>query len=77
MQCSLCQRTNSHQLGCPYYPEPKPLYYCSLCNQGIFDEEEYVQNDDGDYSHLDCFDNMKSFADWLGYCVRKMDYGEE
>lgn len=37
---------------CPYFIlKKKTNYYCSICGDGIYDGEEYIKNDVGDYAH--------------------------
>ena len=40
--------------GCPNYEEPKAVYHCSICGQGIFEGEEYIENG-GDYIHFEMY----------------------
>ena len=46
-------------------------YHKSLVD--IFNEEEYIVNDAGDYSHFACFDSRKKLVEWLGYEVEVME----
>ncbi len=58
--------------GCPNYIPPKIYHYCSMCGQGIYEGEEYIENDDGEYRHFDCFQGMRDLLEWLGYEVKTM-----
>ena len=58
---------------CPNYIAPKTSHYCHVCGEGIYDGEEYIKNDDGEYAHIDCFDGMRDLLEWLGYSVKTMD----
>lgn len=58
---------------CPNYHLPKTKHYCSFCGEGIFDGEEYIVNQDGEYRHYDCFYNTKDMLEWLGYEVKTME----
>jgi hypothetical protein len=72
--CEICRIYPCHS-KCPNYVPLKTTYYCSICNQGIYDGEEYVMNCDREYAHYDCLDNM-SFSDaleWTGCEVRTME----
>ena len=75
MQCDVCGRINGHSRNCPEYgyEEIKPNHYCSICNNGILNGEEYIENDCGDYAHWECIDGKFSLADWLGYKIKVMD----
>ena len=73
MQCDVCGRINGHSRGCPEYEDEKikPSHYCSICNSGILNEEEYIENDCGDYAHWECVDGKFSMADWLKIRIMK------
>ena len=73
MQCDVCGRINGHLRGCPEYEdeEIKPNHYCSICEEGILDGEEYIENDDGEYAHWECVDGKFSLADWLKIRIMK------
>ena len=58
---------------CPNYTPPKAKHYCSACGEGIYDGEEYIENDSGDMRHYECFYGMKDLLEWLGYKVRCWD----
>lgn len=57
---------------CPNYIAPKATHYCHVCHEGIYDGEEYIENDDGEYAHIDCFSGINDVVEWLGYDVRIM-----
>ena len=69
--CEICGHMNCHS-RCPNYIPPKAIHYCSICGEGIYDGEEYIENDDGEYAHYDCFYGTKDVVEWLGYNVRIM-----
>lgn len=56
---------------------PKVKHYCSICGDGIHNEEEYIENDDGEYIHYDCIQGTRQLLNWLGYDIKTMedDYG--
>lgn len=58
--------------ACPNYTPPKAYYYCSVCGEGIYEGEEYIENDDGEYRHYECFQGMRDLLEWLGYDVKTM-----
>lgn len=63
----------------PRHPDhipSKTSYYCSICDEGIQNGEDYIVNDDGDYAHWECFRGTKHLADWLGYEIKEMEDGE-
>lgn len=58
---------------CPNYIPPKSTYYCSHCGKGIYDGEKYIENQDGEYRHYDCFYGMRDLLEWFGGEVKTMD----
>lgn len=56
---------------CPNYITPKASHYCSICDEGIYDGEEYIENDDGEYIHYDC-PTARELAEFLGYEIKTM-----
>ncbi len=75
MICELCERTNGHIRGCPNYIPPKAIYYCSICDNGIYDGEEYIKNLDGEYAHYDCLTDLsyRAMIEWLGGEISTME----
>lgn len=71
--CEYCHRSSSHDSRCPNYIYPKTELHCANCGGGIYEGEEYIENDNGEYSHYDCFLNLRDLAEWLGYKVKTMD----
>lgn len=59
--------------NCPNYIALKAQHYCSICGNGIYDGEEYIMNEDGEYRHFDCFYGLKELLSWLGYEVKIME----
>lgn len=70
--CSICGKVHCHP-RCPNYLPPKASCYCSICEEGIYDGEEYIENEDGDYRHFDCFYGMRDLLEWLGYEIKTME----
>lgn len=58
---------------CPNYIPPKSICYCSHCGKGIYGGEEYIENQDGEFRHYDCFYGMKDLLEWFGGEVKTMD----
>ena len=54
---------------CPNYIPENTTHYCSICGNGIYNGEEYIRNDDGDYAHWECITGKKDLAEWLNYCL--------
>ena len=55
------------------YEPPKTSHYCSICQEGILNGEEYIENDYGEYAHLECVDYGRDLAKFLGYEIKEMD----
>ena len=73
MLCEYCHQYGLHHPRCPFYEPPKASHYCSICDEGIYDGEEYIENDDGEYAHWDCVDYGRDLAEWLGYEIKEME----
>lgn len=71
--CELCLKSPCIDSRCPNYVSPKAQHYCSLCENGIYDGEEYIENQDGEYRHYECFNGMRDLLEWLGYDIRTME----
>lgn len=70
--CKYCLQSTCPP-GCPNYHQHKPLYYCSVCGNGIYEGEEYVANNDGEYIHFDCIQSIRQLLQWLGYEIKEME----
>lgn len=72
MACTGCHKAYCPSV-CPYYVPEKTSHYCSICGNGIYSGEEYIRNDDEEYTHWECIDTKKELAEWLGYEVKVME----
>ena len=70
MPCIYCHQYGSHHPRCPLYEPPKASHYCSICGEGIYPGEEYIENDNGGYAHLECVDGGYEMATFLGYKIK-------
>ncbi len=70
--CSICHCNPCHS-RCPNYILPKVSHYCSICGEGIYDGEEYIENNNGECRHYDCFYGIRELLEWLGYEVKTME----
>lgn len=70
--CFIC-RKNPCDIRCPNCAPLKAKYLCSICNDGIYDGEEYIENDIGEYAHWECVDYGKDLAKFLGYEIKTME----
>lgn len=71
--CEYCYGIGGrHDYRCPLAPEPKFSHYCSICGEGIYDGEECIENDDGEFIHLNC-PTVRETVEFLGYDVKTME----
>lgn len=72
--CEICRQTPC-DFHCPNYVPPKAALYCSLCDNGIHNGEEYIKNLDGESAHYDCVTGLSYYAmiEWLGGEIRTME----
>lgn len=75
MSCEYCRQIPHHP-RCPLAPEPKTHHKCIVCDEGIFNGEEYIVNDYGEYAHYECVDYAREMAEFLGYNIKEMYDGE-
>ena len=70
----MCQLCNSYPCDsrCPNHIL-KATLYCSSCGEGIQDGEEYIENEDGECMHWDCFRSMRDLLEFLGYEILTME----
>jgi len=73
LPCEYCNQIIGHDYRCPNYVPLKANHYCSICGEGIYDGEEYIENDNGECRHYDCLYGMRELLEWLGYEVKTMD----
>lgn len=73
MPCEYCGQYGSHNPRCPSYESPKASHYCSICQEGIFNGEKYIVNDDKEYAHYECISYGKDMAEFLGYEIKEME----
>jgi len=73
LRCDICRRTIGHDPRCPNHIPPKADHYCSICGEGIYDGEEYIENGNGEYRHYDCFYGIRELLGWLGYEIKTME----
>lgn len=73
--CNICGHTHCHS-RCPNYIAPKANHYCSICQEGIYDGEEYIENDNGEYAHWECVSYGMDLVRFLGYEIKEMNTEE-
>ena len=73
MACEYCHGERYHLVQCPNFVSPKVTHYCSICNEGIYDGEEYIENDFGEYAHWECVDYGRDLVRFLGYEIKTME----
>lgn len=77
MICEYCHGEGWHHPRCPLYEEKKPVHYCSICKEGIYNGEEYIVNDIGEYAHWECVDYGRDLVRFLGYEIKTMENSYE
>lgn len=70
--CDICRQHPCHP-RCPNAEEPKVKEICSICHEGIYIGDKYIENDKNEYAHFDCIDYGKEMAEFLGYEIKEMD----
>ena len=70
--CEICRQFPCHP-RCPNYTPPKIEHYCSICDEGIQNGEEYIENDSGDYAHWECIDGSYDLAEFLEVRIKEME----
>lgn len=71
MACEYCHRDYGHHPHCPLAPEPKSYGRCEVCGEGIYEGDEYIENDCRNYVHFDC-PSVRELAMFLGYEIKIM-----
>ena len=70
--CEICRQIPCHS-RCPNYEPPKASHYCSICGEGIYDGEDYIENQDGEYIHYECVQGIRQLLEWLGNEIKTME----
>lgn len=70
--CEIC-RHNPCLPQCPNYEPPKAMYYCDFCGEGIYEGDEYIENDEGKHMHFECIQGLRHLLEWLNYDVKYME----
>lgn len=75
MYCEVCGQSGGfHRDGCPEaHINEHTIYTCCDCGEGIFVDEEYVENFYGDKMHYDCTYNMttRQLLNWIGVDIQR------
>lgn len=77
MSCEYCNHTLGHASSCPLYSPARFRPRCAICDDAIYDGERYIENDDGEYAHVDCLWRTEELAKFLGACIQEMDCEEK
>ncbi len=54
--CEFCH-SYPHLHGCPNEPEPRAIYTCRCCGEGIIADDQYADID-GEKYHTECLEDM-------------------
>lgn len=68
--CEYCRGILSHDYRCPNYSPPKAVHYCSICEEGIYDEDKYIENLDDEFAHYECIDGVNELLNFLGCDIK-------
>lgn len=74
--CEMCRQIPCNT-RCPNYVPPNAEYYCSICDGGIYEGEEYIKNDNDEYAHYECINTSGDMAEFLGYDIETMEMNDE
>ena len=69
--CEICRKHPRHP-RCPNTESLQIKKVCSICNEGIYDGEEYIVNGDYEYAHWECVNYARDLAKFLGYEIKEM-----
>ena len=74
--CEICRQSPCAS-RCPNAPEPKAVYTCKDCKEGIMPGDEYVEID-RDYYHKECLEekSMEELMKLVGYEVETAEEEE-
>lgn len=70
--CEICKKNPCHP-RCPNYVPIKSNYYCSICNDRIYEGQKYIENENGEYAHWDCIEYLNDLVDFLGVLIEEME----
>ena len=70
--CEICGMSPCES-RCPNHTPKKAYYYCSICGEGIYLGDEYIENVEGERIHFSCVQGIKQLLEWLGYEVKECD----
>ena len=78
MYCDVCGQSGGlHRAGCPegHSSIEKAKAICCECHEGIYVDDEYIENEHGDVMHYDCSYNLTTrlLIDWLGFEIKRME----
>lgn len=73
-ECEYCKSVSTHIPGCPNYVPPETDIYCSICKDGIYEDEEYVLNIDDECVHYECLTDLsyRRMIEWLGGEIKRI-----
>lgn len=67
--CRLCGKVYGCYPRCPNYSSSSHIT-CCYCEEKIEQNEEYLENEYGEYRHIDCFSSVYELLKWLGYDIK-------
>lgn len=73
MPCEYCLRYCEHDIHCPNYTPVDTGVVCDICGEVIEYGDEYVENEMGEYAHLDCVDTGRDMANFLEVPIKELE----
>lgn len=67
--CEICRQIPCHS-RCPNYVPLKTTHYCSICGDGIYDGEDYIENQDGNIFIMNVYKVSGSYWNGLDMKLR-------
>ena len=73
MACEYCRGEGYHVPRCPNFVPLKAAYYCSICDEGIYYGDQYIENYNGDHAHWDCINGIHGLLEFLDCEIKTME----
>lgn len=74
--CEICKK-NPCDCRCPNYISSKARKHCVICEEGIQNEEEYIENYRNEFVHFECVRGIRWLLNWLDYEIQEENYEDD
>lgn len=74
--CEICKK-NPCDYRCPNYTSSKAIKHCVICEEGIQNGEEYIENYRNEFVHFECIRGIRWLLNWLGYEIQEESYEDD